>query len=112
MNGDVLTTLDYLDLMTFSRRNKNMLTIAVHNKKVKIDLELSINSENEIDGYIEKPEMKYQVSMGIYVYDPIVLSFIVKDKYLDFPDLVLNLILQKQKVMAYKNDAQWLDIRK
>ena len=111
MNGDVLTTINYSDLITFHKANKNTLTIATHNKRVKIDLGvLNLNQKNEIIGYSEKPQFNYTVSMGIYVYEPTILKQIKQGEYLDFPDLALQLIAQQKKVMAYTNDAKWLDI--
>ena len=60
--------------------------------------------------YKEKPKLHYNVSMGIYVYEPRVLSYIEKGSYLDFPDLVLRLIKNGEKVVGFENDAAWLDI--
>jgi NDP-sugar pyrophosphorylase family protein len=37
MNGDILTTLDYRDIVRFHRRNRNVLTIATHERTVKFD---------------------------------------------------------------------------
>ena len=37
MNGDVLTTLDYGDLLRAHRASGNMLTIATHERTVSID---------------------------------------------------------------------------
>ena len=37
MNGDVLTTLDYEDLVAFHREQGNALTIATHDRSIKID---------------------------------------------------------------------------
>jgi NDP-sugar pyrophosphorylase family protein len=48
--------------------------------------------------------------MGIYVYEPSVLQYIKLGSYLDFPDLVLKLLANGQKVCAYPNDSLWLDI--
>jgi NDP-sugar pyrophosphorylase family protein len=48
--------------------------------------------------------------MGIYVYEPRVLTFIKPQTYLDFPDLVLKLIGAGEKVCAMPCDCLWLDI--
>ena len=111
MNGDVLTSIDYTELINYHKQNNNTLTIATHKKKVKIDLGvLELNSVNEIVGYLEKPEFDYEVSMGIYVYQPDILKQIEKGVYLDFPTLAMNLVKQGKRVMGYANEARWLDI--
>ena len=111
MNGDILTTLDYRALVEFHQAGKAAVTIACHHKAVKIDLGiLQVNDRAEVTGYVEKPTLTYPVSMGVYVYDEAVLKQIRPGEYLDFPTLVLSLIAGGHKVLAYANDATWLDL--
>jgi NDP-sugar pyrophosphorylase family protein len=111
MNGDLLTDLNLHDLVTFHRTQKAGLTIATHRRHVKIDLGvLETDEVGRISDYHEKPEKTYQVSMGIYVYEPRVLGHIREGEYLDFPDLVLRLLAAGEKVMSFETDCLWLDI--
>jgi NDP-sugar pyrophosphorylase family protein len=111
MNGDLLTNLDFNALVRHHREQKAILTIAAHARHVKIDLGvLEFNGNYEITGYLEKPESSYSVSMGIYVYEPEVLKYIERGRYLDFPQLVLKLIRSGERVCAYPSDCLWLDI--
>ena len=111
MNGDLLTDLDLDALVAFHREQKAALTIATHSREVKIDLGvLEVSDEHLVTGYFEKPQRSYQVSMGIYVYEPSVLRYIPPRKHLDFPDLVLKLIKHGERVSAYRTNCQWLDI--
>lgn len=112
MNGDVLTTLDFLELLKFHRSQKAAATIAAHRKTVKIDLGVLEYAKDGITltGYIEKPSYDYVVSMGIYIFDPSVLKFIPKNEFLDFPDLVLKLIAAKEKVVHFAYDGYWKDL--
>ncbi len=110
-NGDVLTTLDMADLVASHRSSGAIATIATHNRKVKVDLGVvQFNGGQEIVGYSEKPSFDFQVSMGIYVFEPAVLNFIQPNSYLDFPDLVLRLIADGQKVLGYPFDGYWQDL--
>jgi NDP-sugar pyrophosphorylase family protein len=111
MNGDVLTDLDFLDLVRFHREQGAVLTIATHRRTVKVDLGvLEFDGMSHVKRYVEKPESTYHVSMGIYVYEPAVLKHIERGRYLDFPDLVLKLIASGERVCAYPTDCLWLDI--
>jgi NDP-sugar pyrophosphorylase family protein len=111
MNGDLLTDLDFDALVSFHRGQNAALTIAAHRRMVKIDLGvLECGDDHRVTGYSEKPEYTYDVSMGIYVYEPRVLRFIAPGAYLDFPDLVLKLIAAGEKVCAMPCDCLWLDI--
>jgi NDP-mannose synthase len=111
MNGDLLTDLNFHKLVSFHRERGADLTIATQRRHVKIDLGvLEFDDAARITNYIEKPEHSYDVSMGVYVYEPAVLSYIVPGEYLDFPDLVLRLLANDRRVCAYVTDCLWLDI--
>ncbi len=111
MNGDILSDLDYRELLDFHRSQKAMLTIATQRKPVKIDLGvLEFDAQQFVRDYIEKPTLHYAVSMGIYIYEPAVLSHIAPDEYLDFPDLVLRLVHSGERVAAFDSKAWWLDL--
>ena len=111
MNGDLLTDLDFHELVAFHCRQGAALTIATHKREIKIDLGvLEFDGDHRITGYHEKPEKTYHVSMGIYVYEPKVLRFIKQGEYLDFPDLVIKLIAAGEKVCAFPSNCLWLDI--
>jgi NDP-sugar pyrophosphorylase family protein len=110
-NGDVLTTLDFHDLVCSHRASGAAATIAMHTRQEKIDLGvIQTNGSSQITGYIEKPTYEFQVSMGIYVFEPCVLNYIPHNKYLDFPDLVLLLIQKGELVMGYPFDGYWQDL--
>ena len=110
-NGDVLTTLNLTELMAYHRAQGAAATIAVHRRQVRIDLGVvKWDEDNRIRGYIEKPTFDYVVSMGIYVFEPRVLQYIPHGQYLDFPDLVLNLIAAGEKVAGYPFDGYWKDL--
>jgi NDP-sugar pyrophosphorylase family protein len=111
MNGDVLTNLDYWKLVDFHKKNQAVATIATYNKEVKVDLGiLEMDEDFQLKQYVEKPTLKYDVSMGIYIFEPEILSFIEPKAYLDFPDLVLTLIKAGRKVIGFPFDGYWLDI--
>jgi len=111
MNGDLLTNLDFRALVRFHHEQQSALTIAAIARHVKVDLGLlEFDSNFRITNYMEKPENVYQVSMGIYVYEPRVLKYIQRGQYLDLPELVLRLIERGEKVCAFPSDALWLDI--
>lgn len=110
-NGDVLTNLNLRDLIAFHRSQGGMATIAMHHRRVHVDLGvLELDGAHRICGYIEKPSYDYMVSMGIYVFEPQVLNYIPQQRYLDFPDLVQLLLDDGQKVIGYPFDGYWQDL--
>jgi NDP-sugar pyrophosphorylase family protein len=115
MNGDVITTLDFAELVDTHVSSGNALTIATQLRTATIDfgvLRLAQGEERlrQVVGYLEKPQSDYVVSMGVYVVSPHLLRLIEPDAYLDFPDLVLQALAADELVGSYDYDGLWLDI--
>jgi len=114
MNGDVLTTLNYAELLRFHKEKKSVLTIAINKKKVKMDLGIvEIDADDRVLDYVEKPTYTFNDSMGIYIYEPEAVSYIDKGVYFDFPSLVKKLIQDQKSVFGFFFDDPtyyWLDL--
>ena len=111
MNGDLLTTLDYLQLIDYHKRNKAIATIAAQKRSVDVDFGvIQKNQEERMVKYIEKPRLSYLVSMGIYVFEPQILPLIPRDRKFDFPDLMQLLLHMERNVAIYNSSDFWLDI--
>ncbi|HUA70471.1 MAG TPA: sugar phosphate nucleotidyltransferase [Solirubrobacteraceae bacterium] len=114
MNGDILTDIDYAELLEHHREGGHSATIAAHQRDVQVSLGV-MRFEQETDptlvtGYIEKPTLSYVVSMGVYCFAPRVRAHIPQGGHLDFPDLVLRLIAAGETVRAWHSEDHWLDI--
>jgi NDP-sugar pyrophosphorylase family protein len=111
MNGDILTTLDFGELVSYHREHGNTLTIATHNRSIKIDYGmLHVDVGHRVRAFEEKPEIVTAVSMGIYVMEPEVLEHIPRGSYFDFPDLVGALLEAGLPIGAYRSNDLWFDI--
>lgn len=111
MNGDLVTDLNFHELVEFHRQQGAAMTIATQRRHVTIDLGvLETDETSRVTSYLEKPTHSYYVSMGVYVYEPAVLRYIKSGEYLDFPNLVQRAVDDGQRVCAYRTDCLWLDI--
>lgn len=111
MNGDIVTTLDYSELIEYHKQSGAAATIALNRRTINIDFGVvETDAEQNIIGYHEKPKIEQYVSMGIYVFDPRVLVSINPDEYLDFPDLIKLLLSKGEMVKAFPFNGYWLDI--
>jgi NDP-mannose synthase len=111
MNGDILTTMNYNALVEHHRSHQAALTIAMHQKSINIDLGvLETDDCGDLTSYREKPVYNFDVSMGVYVYEPSVLRYIPQGQYMDFPNLVQLLLEMGEKVSGFKSEDYWLDI--
>jgi NDP-sugar pyrophosphorylase family protein len=112
MNGDVLTTLDYGDLLRHHRETGSIVTIATRERPIQIDYGvLQVRASGDrVYKYIEKPQRTSIVSMGIYVLEPEALAYIPPEGHFDFPDLVKALLRAREPVSALRFDGLWFDI--
>jgi NDP-mannose synthase len=109
MNGDVLTTLDYAALVEYHLEREATLTVAMHGRRVDVDLGVIESQGGLVRAYTEKPTLSFQASMGVYVVDARALEFLPEGPS-QVPDLVLRLIAAGERVAAFESDADWYDI--
>lgn len=114
MNGDILTDLDYGQLLDDHIRSDAIATIATRTTKVQISLGVLDFADPDdstlLTNYFEKPNIEYESSMGVYCFDPRIREFISPGEHLDFPDLMLRLVHEGEKVRAWRSNDFWLDI--
>jgi len=93
MNGDLLTSLDFDDLLRTHRAGGAEVTVGSFEKAVPLDLGvIETDEDGRVTDYIEKPTLTYDVSVGVYAMEPSVLEHIERGERLDLPELVLRLI--------------------
>ncbi|MFD5426113.1 NDP-sugar synthase [Streptomyces sp. NPDC127084] len=110
MNGDILTDLDYADVLRRHTSSEAALTIATYARKVHIDFGVLTTDEGRVVGFREKPSMDYRVSMGVYGLSLGTLAGYTPGLPLGFDELVLDLLKRGNPPHAYEFDGYWLDI--
>jgi NDP-mannose synthase len=114
MNGDILTDLDYRRIFEDHVASGAIATIATTTRDVQVALGvLECEDARDVDrltGFVEKPQLTYRASMGVYCFAPAVLRHIPRGTRLDLPELLLRLIAQGETVRAWRSDAYWVDL--
>lgn len=110
MNADILTELNFKELLSAHHKSKALLTMCVREFSYQVPYGVIERKDAYINKIIEKPTQKFLVSAGIYVLEPDVLSFIPKNTSLDMPELVANLLQKKAKINSYVINDYWIDI--
>lgn len=111
MNGDLLTDLDYRDIFNAHTRSKTIATVATCKRHVKIPLGvLKYDREKRVTAFQEKPEFDYDVSMGVYVFDPKIFNFIPHRQPFGFDELIIALLDAGETISAYDYSGRWLDM--
>jgi NDP-mannose synthase len=111
MNGDILTDINYQDLIDTHRKCGAVATIATYQRDVPIDFGVLDQNENhKIIAFREKPTYHFDVSMGIYVFSKQVLKYVPADIPFGFDQLMDTLIAKNESVYSYPHTGYWLDI--
>ncbi|MEO7503179.1 MAG: sugar phosphate nucleotidyltransferase [Gemmatimonadaceae bacterium] len=111
MNGDLLTDLSYRELIESHRRSGAAATMAVSERKEKIDYGvIELAPDGAFKDYREKPTVSHYVSMGINVLTRRALAAIPPAGHFDMPDLMLALHRGGDKVHCHRTRCYWQDI--
>lgn len=110
MNGDVLTDLDFSDLLASHLRGRAGLTVATYPRQVNIDFGVLTTKDGQVVEFAEKPTIDYRVSMGIYGVSKQVLTRYQPGLPLGFDELVLDELTHGSRPREYAFDGYWLDI--
>lgn len=111
INGDLLTTLNFRKLFEHHVRSGATGTLAVCERKSIVDFGVvDLDAKGFLQGFSEKPEYRYLVSMGINVFRKEVLSYMRRGEALGIPDLLSRVRDSGKAVTGFKSTAEWLDI--
>lgn len=110
MNGDLLTKINFSELINFHVSNKNIATMCLRQYEHQIPFGVVITDQDRILKIEEKPTRRYFVNGGIYVLNPELLKYIPNETFYDMPTFFENLIEKDQKVGAYPFYEYWIDI--
>ena len=111
LNGDILTDLNFEEFYTHHIENNRIFTIASKLREENIDYGvLEVDEEFCLENFKEKPKVNYQVSMGVYMMNKKIVSFIPDETYYGFDNLMLYLLKENKKVKIFPHDGYWLDI--
>ncbi|HEY3608153.1 MAG TPA: sugar phosphate nucleotidyltransferase [Pseudonocardiaceae bacterium] len=110
MNGDVLTDLNYADLLANHVHSRAPLTVATYSRQVNVDFGVLTSDAGHIVEFTEKPTLNYQVSMGVYGLSRETLCDYLPGAPLGFDELMLDLLAKRTPPTEYRFDGYWLDI--
>ena len=110
MNGDILTDLDYSDLMRRHMASDAPLTVATYQREVRIDYGVLTTRGNHVVEFTEKPTIDYRVSMGVYACNRRALAKYTPGLPFGFDEFVLDLLACDTPPQEYAFKGSWFDI--
>jgi dTDP-glucose pyrophosphorylase len=112
MNGDILTKVNFQQLLEFHEENNSLATMCVREYHYQIPYGVVKMDGTRLSSIEEKPTESYFVNAGIYVLNPEVLNFIPNSQFFDMPALFEQLMKQNLKTSVFPIREYWLDIGK
>lgn len=109
-NGDVLTEVNYGDLLDFHEKHQGSATMAVQLHRWEHPFGVVEIDGVEIRGIQEKPLSQAHVNAGIYVLSPEAVRSIFPNRSMHMPDLFLFMQRRKKRLLAYPLHEPWLDV--
>ena len=110
MNGDLLTRLDFGQLMDYHSEHGGLATMCVREYDFQIPYGVVHGDGDQVTDIIEKPVQKFFVNAGIYVLEPDLLGQCRPDEAIDMPDLLRQVVNDGRKVSMFPIHEYWLDI--
>jgi dTDP-glucose pyrophosphorylase len=111
MNGDLLTKLNFRNLLEFHQDHDALITMCVREYDFQVPYGVVKLNGFYATALEEKPLHKFFVNAGVYVISPEVLSLIPENKFNNMTD-VISPLLEKKKVVSFPIHEYWIDIGK
>jgi dTDP-glucose pyrophosphorylase len=110
MNGDLLTKVNFGQLLDFHKENNHKATMCVRNYEMQIPYGV-VNIDGSILNSIEeKPVHRFFVNAGIYVLNPELKKIIPENEYYDMTDLFRVIVEKNMKTGVFPIKEYWVDI--
>ena len=109
-NCDVISDINYKNLLDFHIKNKADLTIAVK-KFTSANLygEMNLKGIN-VNRIIEKPKKDMIINTAIYVLNTKCIKYLNYNKRIDMNDFIMKLVNKNKKVIAFPFFENWHDL--
>lgn len=110
MNGDILSRVNFQQLMEFHDQNEAKATMVVRDYEHVVPFAVIENDGQFITSIKEKPKISHFINAGIYVLSPAICNAMRDIEKKDMPDVLSQLIGQNYPVAMFPLHEYWSDI--
>ena len=110
MNGDLLTTVNFVELLKYHSLSKSNGSVCVRGYDLEIKYGVVKSLEGRITELVEKPTEKFFLNAGIYVMDWGLIQRIKRGGRFDMTDVLNEAITDNQVITMFPVHEAWLDI--
>jgi dTDP-glucose pyrophosphorylase len=110
INGDVLTTVDFLKVLQFHMTSNADATMCVREHEYQVPYGVVEGEGISIERMSEKPTYRFHVNTGIYIVDNSIVRSVQSNQKIDMPSLLEQHIANRKNIHKYPLHEYWLDI--
>jgi len=110
MNGDILTSLDFNQLIRYGKHQDADLTVVTKTVSTPFDFGKVVSKGNYIVDIEEKPNFELEILAGIYFMRPGIMKLIPENTYFGIDSLIKKMLEESLPVARYHMTEYWLDI--
>lgn len=109
-NGDVLTDINYGELLDYHIRHQAAATMSVRMYEMQNPFGVVLIDGIDIVGFDEKPVIQSRINAGVYVLDPSTTDFLASGEHCDMPELFNRVRGRGSRTVVYPVHEPWLDV--
>lgn len=110
INGDIITSVRFGDLMAYHRELGADATVGVRKYEVQVPYGVVDSDGPRVLAIREKPRLSFMVNAGIYVLEARVNRYLPACERFDMPDLIQCLLDKGRHVVTFPITEYWIDI--
>lgn len=111
MNGDILCNLDYRAFYEHHVSEGCDVSVAAYKRSVTVDFGvLNYDVSGRLEGFAEKPQYNFDVSMGVYCLRRRVIDELSAGQPYGFDNLMIDGIKNGRVIRIHPFSGYWLDI--
>lgn len=110
MNGDLVTQIDVLRMLTHHTKLGNLLTMGIKPYTHQVPFGCVQFRDNQVVGLVEKPVLTRLINTGIYILEPELLDLLPEQNSYQMPELINSVLERGGRVGAYQLCDEWTDV--
>ena len=110
INGDILTTVDFVKILDFHEKNTAEATLCVRKYEYQVPYGVVSGDGLNVKSMEEKPTHEFFVNAGIYVVNREVKNLCERGEHMDMPRVLEKLVTNAKEVLMFPVHEYWLDI--
>ncbi|MDE3740187.1 nucleotidyltransferase family protein [Pseudomonas resinovorans] len=110
MNGDLLTNLNFQNLLEFHQDHSGVATMCVREYEHCVPYGVIQSEGHRIRSMVEKPVHRFFINAGIYLLSPELVKSVAPGTRVDMPTLLEHEIAAGKDVNMFPVHEYWLDI--